>query len=320
MSKSKYKKSLSLFHHQKSKTMKQLFILLTLCCSFQSFACINLYRTLINGKIVEQGELDAYVHHHEHHSGQYSKENLELAKATYWELYDSTKSYKDLSDYAAVLTYLGEYKTAKNIYHNIEKEHPNLYTTASNLGTIYELIGKPDSAYYWIKKSIELNEDSHEGSEWIHLKILAFKLSKNQDYSTSILDFDFGNRRKPAMENDSLWELKHHLEHQLTERTIFVKPTNKIVGNLYFDYGNLLALTTNLESAIEAYEIAQEYGYENPIMTKRLKYFKRKVKSAAFYNSTDSTILHLFYFLRFFIIGFIVLIAGVYVYRQSKNT
>ena len=222
-----------------------------------------------------------------------AEKNWKSEKKEYWIAYQESNSFKDLADYAAMLTYLGEYQNAKNIYHNLEKRHPDLYRTASNLGTIYELIGKPDSAYFGIKRSLELNPNSHHGSEWIHLKILNFKLSQSQDYSQSILGFDFGDNFKPKMEHDSLNHWLHHIEHQLQERTIFVKPKNKIVGNLYFDYGNLLALTTDLEAAIEAYEHAQEYGYNTELLRFRLKYFKKMAVEADYRNNLPESIKQL---------------------------
>jgi len=61
-------------------------------------------------------------------------------------------SLNHLSDYASLLVYAGYYERAKTIFHRIERDWPNQYTTASNLGTVYELLGKPDSALLWIQK------------------------------------------------------------------------------------------------------------------------------------------------------------------------
>lgn len=185
--------------------------------------------------------------------------------------YRQSDSIAYYSDYGAALVYLGEFQKAKKIYEEIERLSPNLYTTASNLGTIYELIGKPKLALDWIKKSIELNPNSHKGSEWIHIKILEFKINNTTDYSKSILGFDFGNTEIPFNKNDyDLNELENHIRHQLSERSNFVKPENKIVGNIYFDLGNILAQTLDVQSALESYEAAKEYGFETEILNQRI--------------------------------------------------
>ena len=172
--------------------VKLLFILFFV--SAHSFGCINEYRTLLSGEMIHKnvtGEDDweNYIN---------KEELIEQAKVLF-ENFQRTGSIKYLSDYAAKLIYLGEYEKAKNIYIEIENKKSNLYTTASNLGTIYELIGKPDSALYWIRKSVTLNPQSHEGSEWIHLKILEFKINKNQNIENSILGLDFGQGELPKI-------------------------------------------------------------------------------------------------------------------------
>jgi tetratricopeptide (TPR) repeat protein len=80
-----------------------------------------------------------------------------------------------------------EYKALKNIMESnyeegikqllsIEKKKPNLYETASNLGTAYELQGNIPLAIEWIKEGIKRNAESHGGTEWLHLLILETKL------------------------------------------------------------------------------------------------------------------------------------------------
>jgi hypothetical protein len=42
---------------------------------------------------------------------------------------------------------------------SLYSEHPDEYIIVANLGTIYELNSELDSAYFYIQKSIEINED-----------------------------------------------------------------------------------------------------------------------------------------------------------------
>ena len=75
--------------------------------------------------------------------------------------------------------------------------------------------------------------------------------------------------------NYDLEELQNHIWHQLRERTTFVKPENEIVGNIYFDLGNILAQTRDVQAALESFEAAKEYGFESDLMTQRIAKFEK---------------------------------------------
>lgn len=299
-------------------------ILIIICLAFikNSFACINEYRTLLTGEVIYTDPSSGKVWNREIDTLELRNKSDELLAA-----YKRSDSLEYYSDYAAALTYLGEYQNAKKIYEQIEKLSPSLYTTASNLGTIYELIGKPDSALIWIKKSIKLNPKSHKGSEWIHIKILEFKLSKSQDIQNSILGLDFGKDKIPSNPNNyNLEELQNHIWHQLRERTTFVKPENEIVGNIYFDLGNILAQTRDIQVALESLEAATEYGFESDLMTQRIAEFEKlalKAKSnqlkedAKDFIKDNFKILFWFGLLIFF--GFIFLFIRL-VKKKIKKT
>lgn len=90
---------------------------------------------------------------------------------------DAGGDYKVRNDLASALIHTGDLRTAIQILEEIEKTNPGLYRTASNLGTAYELAGEPAKALDWIRKGIDRNPESHEGSEWIHVRILEKKVS-----------------------------------------------------------------------------------------------------------------------------------------------
>ncbi|MEQ8219199.1 MAG: tetratricopeptide repeat protein [Arenibacter sp.] len=303
--------------------MRKLILFLICLASIESiFACINEYRTLLTGEVVYTDPSSGKVWNREIDTLKLRSKSDELLAA-----YKRSDSLEYYSDYAAALTYLGEYQKAKKIYEQIEKLSPNLYTTASNLGTIYELIGKPDSALIWIKKSIKLNPESHKGSEWIHIKILEFKLSKAHDIQTSILGLDFGNGKIPSNPNQyDLEEFKNHIWHQLKERTTFVKPENEIVGNIYFDLGNILAQTRDVQAALESYKAAKEYGFESELMTQRIAEFEKlalKAKPHQFQEDTKDFIKDNFKILFWsglvIFFGFIVLIIRLVKKKVKKR-
>ena len=180
------------------KKLTNIALAVLLLFNVNAYSCVNEYQTLLTGEVTMDGPYtNGKIWTREIDTVELRKKANKLFSS-----YQQSNSIQELSDYAAALIYLGEYKKAKAIYHQIEKESSSLYTTASNLGTIYELIGKPDSALIWIKKSVEVNPGSHKGSEWIHIKILEFKISQSTDYSKSILDLDFGNEAIPANPNN----------------------------------------------------------------------------------------------------------------------
>jgi tetratricopeptide (TPR) repeat protein len=117
------------------------------------------------------------------------------------------KSKRDLdaySDYGVLLAYLGRYDEAKAVYEEIEKITPGRYSTAANLGTVYELLGQNDLALKWIKKAVEIDPTSHEGSEWIHVKILEAKIKGDKALTSEfLLGINFGNDTIPESQMDS---------------------------------------------------------------------------------------------------------------------
>ena len=82
-----------------------------------------------------------------------------------------------LSDYALNLVRAGKIKEALVIFEKLVVKYPNEYALQANLGTTYELMGDNKAALKHIKKGLELNPNSHEGSEWIHVKILEAKIA-----------------------------------------------------------------------------------------------------------------------------------------------
>lgn len=241
-----------------------------------SYSCINEYRTLLSGEVIETDPTSGRVSAKTlDTNGLYAKGQDLLRR------YKATDSVELLSDYAVTLIYRDQYSTSKNIYHQIEKVHPRLYTTASNLGTVYELLGQPDSAHHWIKKSMELNPESHKGSEWIHLKILEYQMAKNPNPEASILGLDFGTDIKPQPPvGIDLLATIWHIRHQLQERLVFVKPPNTIVGNIYFDLGNAVALKWDVEAALDCYEAATEFGFRSDLLSKRQLHMQGITKKA----------------------------------------
>ncbi len=102
----------------------------------------------------------------------------------------------------------------------------------------------------------------------------------------------------------------------------FIKPQDQIVGQLLFDLGNVNAITMDVKSGLQVYEVAKNYGFTSDLLTKRESHFKSLQRKADFRNNTEgwakknpST--------AFFILLalFVVFVAGLiyFVKRIRKN-
>lgn len=189
-------------------------------------------------------------------------------------LYKASKNLDYLSDKGLLLILLERYEIAIKLYLEIEKIKPNRYSTASNIGTAYELFGQNESALKWIKKAVEIDPKSHNNSEWIHVKILEAKIKGEQFYTTSfLLNTEFGSDVTPSsqMTKQELKALYIALYYQLNERISFVKPKEKIVAQLLFDLGNIAFLLGDYSDATYDYKRAKHYGYTGQLIDERIE-------------------------------------------------
>ncbi len=269
--------------------IKLLTIVLFLFMGQTGQCCINEYRTLLSGELVftDAGNV-APIGRFNANNKPYLLKKLHEADS----IYRLTGKLEDYSDLGSMLVYTGQYLKAKQIFQDIEQKTPGLYQTAANLGTVYELLGQNDSALYWIKRAVEINPNSHRGSEWIHVKILEAKVKANNDekylWTHSILSLDFGDDKIPVNKNNiDLNDLRDQLYDQLNERMSFIKPKDPIVAQLLFDLGNVCALTRDATSGLQIYQLAKEYGYTSDLFDKRLSYFESLQLKADFRNNTE---------------------------------
>ncbi|RZJ56254.1 MAG: hypothetical protein EOO44_00155 [Flavobacterium sp.] len=247
---------------------KVLIVVLVLL-SFKSFACLNgESRILKNGAYAYQDYEGINPEGHQFFSGDFPKLIIELDS-----LYKKTKDLDYLSDKGYLLIVQGKYNEALNLYLNIEKIEPNRYSTASNLGTLYELMGENQKAYTWIKKSIEINPESHKGSEWLHLRILEAKIKNLKDISGQFLintNFGISNEPRTKLSKEEIDELTQSVYYQVNERMSFIEPKDKIISILLFELGNLAELKGENNSALATYKSARRYGYDGDLIVARM--------------------------------------------------
>lgn len=268
-------------HQNSRRSIRSVVVFFALASASLASACINEYKTLLSGKVV----LDD-AEYCELHGKNIDHEEL-TTKLLSFDRTDPTLTFEERSDKGAILIYLGRYDEAIALYRGLLREGWREYTLHSNLGTAFELIGENDSALFHIKRSLELNPDSHEGSEWIHVRILEFKIAASKGKSpASILGIGFGQGAIPSKPSgQDLALLRKHLRVQLRERMTFVKPEDAIVGELLFDLGNVQALISSLECALDMYRQAEQYGYSSPLFSERKAKLQRMTGKARFLNA-----------------------------------
>lgn len=261
-----------------------LILTILLFCSLKMNSCINEVTHYLkdNTLLFQDGE-DRVPYGHNFNQVAV----LEKALKNLDSLFLATKDNAYLSDKGIVLMVLKKYEEAEKIYLKIEKDSPNRYSTASNLGTLYELMGENSKALFWIEKSYKIEPNSHNNSEWIHINILKAKI-KGENYFTSkfILGLEFGDSIEPRtlLQKDSLSKLLDALFYQLNERISFIKGKDKIVASLLFELGNIEYLLGNMFGAKENYKLAIRYGFTEKNIEKRLgnaydTFYKEMIKN-----------------------------------------
>lgn len=191
---------------------------------------------------------------------------------------------RTLTDLGIVLIHRGRHADAVRLFVEIERLYPGRYHTAANLGTALELLGRDATALRWIRIGMRRNRDAHEGTEWLHARILEAKLALQHDPShlatRSVAGVAFapvalpdlptvypaGNDGRPVAPD----QLNLAFTYQLAERLDFVKPDDPIVADLVEDWATLHLAGGSVESADALYRLALRYGAApSPLLRKR---------------------------------------------------
>jgi len=249
------------------RSMRSIAAVITLASIANASACLNEYSTLLSGKVIMDagghcplsfGDIDT--------TALASKlDSLDAHGAMYGT------GPEDLSDRGVLLVYLGRYDEAIRQFRYLENGF-DPYTVYANMGTAYELQGRNDSALYYIRKAVEINPGAHNGSEWIHVKVLERKvaLAMGGLITGPLLGINFGEGELPVAPKDvDLAGLRAQLRYQLKERMTFVKAPDAIVGELLFELGNIEAFLNSVECAVDMYDVAEEYGYTSELFDRR---------------------------------------------------
>jgi tetratricopeptide (TPR) repeat protein len=230
-------------------------------------ACVNVTQTALDGGAKSGGKISIGLYELKKALSKNLRMDGEQMEA---ELRGAT-NFNARSDYTVALMYLGRASEAVSRLEALEKERPGEYFVAANLGTAYELAGNNIEALKWIQEGIRRNPESHDGTEWIHVRILEAKIQQEKDPTYfdrhTVLDLD------PADLEASLVRAAEHPEkgivfkelgqailHQLVERLQFVKPPDAPVAGLLVDLAMLEAGSRSLEGAVKILKMAKDYG------------------------------------------------------------
>ncbi|OJU73896.1 MAG: hypothetical protein BGO09_00670 [Bacteroidetes bacterium 47-18] len=256
-----------------------IILLLALFCLNPVFACLNSASLMLKDGTFLYDDREGNVPY----GHEFYKDAFGYAIRQLDSLYKATKDIDYLSDKGLVLILTQDYDAAIRLFLEIEKSAPGRYATAANLGTAYELSGQNDLALQWIKKAVEIDPASHSNSEWIHVNILEAKIKGEQWYTSDfLLRTNFGTEVQPgtSLTPAALQELSDALYYQLNERISFVKPPEKIVGQLLFDLGNIAFFLGNYEDALADYDLADLYGYTGQLIDQRVAETKKQLRQA----------------------------------------
>lgn len=194
---------------------------------------------------------------------------VEAMRSKPWDKLRPGSSAFNSLDMAIEAILKGDYAGAISKLEAIEAREPGSYYTASNLGTAYELNGDNTKALHWIQKGIQLNPNSHRGSEWLHALILEAKLAASDGKvltpSQRLLPLPEEMEKNTPLtvqgHERTAGEVFEALSFQLEERMVFVKPKDRWVAECLFSAAMLQASFYSAEDGLRLLSLAEQYGF-----------------------------------------------------------
>lgn len=249
---------------------------LLLCCAVvlalgtPSWACMNGFSEIFNEKVrSSKNSFPLPNGHPVNTKDEEVTESLRMLEKAY-----AHGNFEFSIDYGLFLVYDKQYEEAEKVFRKIVAKWPDKYEAAANFGTILEVNGKNEEALKWIKKAIKINPNSHDGSEWLHVNILEAKLHPEKKWSGATLTgWDFGTDSMPSTQKnlDEIKTLQKQLFFQLNERVTFIQPKDPFIAALMFELGNVTLARGQHSKALSIYKKAKKYGFEEPLITTRMR-------------------------------------------------
>ena len=236
--------------------MKAILSALLMCVSIASVACLNEHHITLKGHEARTDFIVDFTRFHKSHDRAELEDNLRRLSSE--QPGNDADRFKKRNSIAVTLIKLGRLNEADSILHNLYKEQPRDYTVISNLGTLYELQGKNQKALQFIRKAISIEPDSHNGSEWVHVKILEYKL-KNIPGKNIAASNILGLSSREHVSSSAATDI----QYQLSERIPFTPVPNLLLAKVLDEYAGWLAKHHSITGAYLMYDIATDYDTAN---------------------------------------------------------
>ena len=261
-------------------------ILLSLLPTFL-FSCLWIDGTTIDGKYTDQSKTvisDMFEYYIKESSPTKQLEHILENEPEH-----KKRTEAEQEEHHAVIYLLkGDYQKSIQKLLLLNKKHKNKYSIASNLGTAYELNGNNVEALKWITEGIKRDSNSHHGTEWLHQLILETKiiLTKSPKFLEEnriiTLPNEFNSDTNITINHKtySIRKIERALEYQLRERTVFVKPKDAIVADLFYTLALIGSQTSSVETGLAYLEWAELYGFSQPKLLEEKKEFYQHIKES----------------------------------------
>jgi len=244
-----------------------------LCAPALSFGCIWVNGTTLDG-LPHSYSPGGQMYFLQRAMDETPQERLKALRSSRVDS-DEISSEGELHAVEAMLS--GNPQAAVSLLQEIERATPGKYSTAANLGTAYELAGDNENALIWITEGITRNKDSHEGTEWLHQRILETKIRLATDprylASHRVIPLPDEFKKKTRVNvggtERGIDEIEWAIIYQLRERMVFVKPPDPIVADLLYTLALIKAHTEVVEVALKTLEKAKLYGFADPSLLKQ---------------------------------------------------
>jgi tetratricopeptide (TPR) repeat protein len=228
---------------------KYIVMLLLLPLSWAAFACLNFYAVNEQGK---ETIYEDYPPYQVYINPKSDKEQLYQYEKWIAEERGSDR-YKYISNYAAYLVKLGRSREALPMLRKLAKQMPGEYEILANLAVAFELNGYPDSALKYMRQSLKLNPDSHNKSEWFHIRILEAAITARDRK----LKIDTMNVLKLGNSNSDA--IARQIGDQLKERVPLSSSPNILLSKALEESADYYRKVISIDWSVKLYAMAAGY-------------------------------------------------------------
>lgn len=255
--------------------MKVRFIVLFVCLLIgnQLFPCGNSYRSKTHTtEYLKDNQLESFRFRKGFDQSALLREFYRISDAISADL----NLFENKNDKALAYLRMGKTEDAIAILEQLEKEKPNEYKVIANLGTAYELAGRNKEALQYIRRALQLNSESHQGSEWFHIQVLEAKIQNkpaNWWINYPVLHFNELQKDPETIISDMVYQLK--------ERLPFTPKPDLMIAAILRDAAAYLQENKKWQQEWVLLRIAADYDGDKQLsLNGRIQTAEAKIKAA----------------------------------------